>query len=388
MILFLLSCLRPECTPASYSEPECRVIAENDLARVRTSDGVEVRFQDPTRSGTDGWAAKGVARVTAEGSVEARVAGLGAFRISVHPGPTGAGTLRVAVQNVHPRTPALAFEIERQGLTRLIEVPLDAGVVEITGDLPPGFCDGGYTVAAVGDIQTNPVHFQRIVDALHDEAAFADAAGKPLAGLVLLGDLAEHSTREELENVDRILRNAPVPTAAIPGNHDIYDVTDALFNETYGPGNHVFDVCSAHFVLLDTGSGGLAPSIVGRLPELLDSDADFLISGTHHPPFAAQSTIGWTREDQAQLLMAELAARNADVMLAGHAHRRFHHESPPVPQLVVGTGGAIQYAVDPDFGYLRMQLDQELQYCFVPVAAPGSLNPVKEGDPETCAELP
>ncbi|MEZ4318831.1 MAG: metallophosphoesterase [Myxococcota bacterium] len=387
-LVALWSCLRPECTPADFREAECRVQAENEVARMRTSDGVELRFQDPDSDATDSWVAKGMFRVEDDGTVTARVADLGAFRMSVHRGPSDAASLSMVVRNVHPAVPPLVGEVDRLGLARHLELPLDAEVVEIAGALPADFCTRGFSLAAVGDIQTNPVQFQRIVDALHDEAAAAEAAGKPLAGLVLLGDLAESSTRVEMEAVDRMLRNSPVPTAVVPGNHDIYDVHDALFNETYGPGNHAFDVCSAHLALFDTGSGGVANSVMGRLPELLDSDAPFLLTGTHHPPFAMQATVGWTREDQAQLLMAELAARDADLMLAGHAHRRFERHDSPVPQIVVGTGGAIQYAVDPDFGYLRLRFDDTLEACFVPVSAPGSLDPVKEGDPATCTDLP
>ena len=86
--------------------------------------------------------------------------------------------------------------------------------------------------------------------------------------------------------------------------------------------------------------------------------------------------------------MAELAARDADLMLAGHAHRRIEYTTPPVREVVVGTAGASQYAVDPDFGYLRLAFGEALESCFVPVAAPGSLEPVKQGEPRTCETLP
>jgi hypothetical protein len=395
LALALWSCVRPECTPADYRRAECRVQAANTLARVRTADGIEVRFQDPDTDDTASWTASGRVHVAEDGRVEARVAGLGRFRLTVHPPVDLDGApiaLVLQIDNVHPDAPALDFEIERTGLSRRLVVPLDQGLVEIRGELPADACDGPRSVVALGDVQTNPLQLQRILEVLHDEANLADGNGQPLLGIVLLGDLAEDGTRDELEAIADLLRNAPVPTAVVPGNHDIYSAHDAVYNEVFGPGNHAFDVCDARFVLLDTGSGDLANSIVGRLPELLDR-ADgtrprFLLSGTHHPPYAAQATIGWTREDQAHLFMAELADRDADLMLAGHAHRRFEHTAAPVRQVVVGTAGASQYAVDPDYGYLRLVFDDALQTCFVPVAAPGSLEPIKDGDPETCTDLP
>jgi len=387
-LLLVGSCVRPECTPVDYTRAECRVQAANQVAMLRTADGAEVRFQSPGSTGSSSWVATGVLRLDDQGRLNARVAGLGAFRISVHRNQSGAATLDLTVHNVHPAVAPLVGEVERVGLSRVLQLPLDRDVVEITGELPDGFCDRGFSLVSLGDVQTNPLQLQRIVDRLHDEAAYADSLDRPLAGLILLGDLAEFGTREELVEIDRILRSAPVPTATVPGNHDVYASEVAVYNETYGPGNHAFDVCSARIALFDSGGGDMAPSIQGRLPEFLDSEAGFLLSGSHHPPFAAQATMGWTREDQAQLLMSELAARGADLMLAGHAHRRIEHRSAPVRQLVIGTGGATQYAVDPDYGYLRLRFADDLEACFVSVAAPGSVNPIKEGEPITCSDPP
>ena len=43
----LPACVQPQCTSPIYSESECRVIAENQHARLRSSQGVEIRFQEP-----------------------------------------------------------------------------------------------------------------------------------------------------------------------------------------------------------------------------------------------------------------------------------------------------------------------------------------------------
>lgn len=380
-IVALAGCARPECAPANYRYPECRVQAEWELSRLVTSEGVEVHFEDP---GAEVWDARGLLHEDADGAIYARLAGLGTFRLTLS-GP--APSARVRLDNVHPSVPPLAGEQARHGLVRELEVDLPPGGAVIEGGLPAELCRDGFRLAAFGDVQKNPLQLRRIVADLHAEAARAEDAGTPLLGLIFLGDLSETSARTELRNVRDLLASAPIPTATTPGNHDVYDAHDAVYNETFGPGTHAFDVCGARVVLLDSGSGSLASSVVGRLPELLDGQASFLLAGMHHPPFAGGTSAGWTAEDQAQLLLAELAARDADLVLAGHLHRRMSFPGAPVPQIVVGTGGASQYAVDPDYGYLRMTFTDELDTCFVQVPTPGSdgEQPARRA-PETCVE--
>ena len=368
-LLCLSHCTRPECTPSDFRDPECRVIAENELAQLKSSDGVEVRFQDPDSDKTATWDAKGLVRLAEDGTFKARVAGLGSFRISVHRPEDGPLTVGVAIDNVHPDVPTLDGEVDRIGLVRHLELELVEAVTEIRGDLPEAACSGAYRVGAVADIQTNPLQFSRIVEALHEEAD----DGPPLLGLVLLGDVAELGSREEMRFVAELMAASPVPIALTAGNHDVYSDVDAVFNETFGPGNHVFDVCDAHFTLLDTGSGYLAASVRGRLNQLFQTDRRFLIAGMHHPPYPKRTSSGWSKEDQAQHLVAELSAHDGDLILAGHLHQRLQFPNTPVPQIIVGTGGATQFAVDPDFGFLRMEFDgNKMETCFVSVPAPGS----------------
>jgi len=368
VLLGLSQCTRPECTPPGYWIPECRVIAENELAQLKNSDGVEVRFQDPNTSRTGSWEATGLVQLADDGSFLARVAGLGGFRLSVHRND-GPGQVAISIDNVHPDIPPLDGEVERVGLIRRLELSLTESVVEIRGELPGSICAGAYRIAAVADIQTNPLQFGRIIEELHNE----EADGVPLLGMLLLGDVAELGTREEMQYVADLMAASPVPIALTAGNHDVYSDRDAVFNEVFGPGNHAFDVCDARVVLVDTGSGYLAASIRGRLNALMKTDRQFLIAGMHHPPFPGRTSSGWTKEDQAQQLVAELAANDGDLLLAGHLHQRLQNDNTPVPQIIVGTAGASQFAVDPDYGFLRMTFeDKKLETCFVSVPAPGS----------------
>ncbi len=385
VVLIVAGCARPECYAPDYRRAECRVVAENQWAHLVDATGVEVRFQDPTTDRTAGWVAHGRVHVGSDGVLEARVATLGEFRLSIHPGDTAVDSITLRLSNVHP-----LIEIDGQvavnGLTRTVVVPVGNSVTELRGTLPASACGDGAKLVAVGDIQTNPGHFQRIVEALHAEAALASADNTPLLGMLFLGDIAESGTRLELEEVARLMASAPVPTAVTPGNHDIYVGDEPVFNQVFGPGNMAFDVCDTHVVLLDTGSAAIADSIEGRLPELLASDRSQLIAGMHYPMYSAQTDNGWTRQDQADALLAEMAIAGVDLLVTGHMHRRSEHTGGPVHQIVVGTGGASQQLATPDYGYLRVQLGGPPTGCFVPVPAPG-VAPDTGQSPANCDEL-
>ncbi len=372
--LLLISCEVPECAQPAYDRAECRVAAENELAHLITGSGVEVRFQDPTTEDTESWTAHGVLHEGDGGRVKARVATLGDFRLSLHGPSSGTTAVRLELDNVDPRIPAFDDEVEAYGLSRVLE--LDVGRLKvIEGQLPEDLCDTGFTLAAVGDIQTNPIQGRRTIAALHEELDRAERDGRPLLGMLFLGDVTEDSLDAELETALDIFRSSPVPVAVVPGNHDIYNASDASFNRVFGPGTMAFGACEAHITLLDSASGDLAPSVQGRLPELLDQgDRELLIAGMHHPPYPGLTGGGWTAEDQSQHLLALLAERDADIVLAGHVHERIEFDDAPVPAVVVGTAGANQANVDPDYGYLRMEHDDEggLSWCFVEVPAPGS----------------
>lgn len=392
--LALLSCEQPECARPAYHRAECRVQAENVLARLQTSEGVELRFQDARGSrvdsgssdswSADSWSTTGMLRNQQDGPVIARIATLGNFRLSIQ--TEQSTTLSLVLDNVDPRIPPLEGEVSSSGLRRELKLDLEPGVSWVVGELPDSLCSGAFRLAAAGDIQTNPLQFRQIIDSLHTETSQALAAGEPLLGLVLLGDISEHSEPDELTQVLELLASSPVPVAVIPGNHDVYASSDAVFNRLVGPGNLSFDLCSARVALFDTGSGSLAPSIEGRLPEIFDGQQPHLIAGVHHPPMPGNTSGGWSDELSAATLLAEFTQAGGELILAGHVHERLEMLDGPVPQVVVGTLGADQVEVDPDYGYLRVSVQEQLSWCFVPVSASGSPG-ASRPPPEDCLSV-
>jgi len=376
-------CANPECATPDYRVAECRVIAENEAARLDVDERIEIRFQDPSAIDDSTWDAKG--RLRRLGNVVyARNAGLGPFALSLDTEPGDPVTVDLVLENV-----ARSMTVTVSGPGSNLEIAVDATGLQrhVTLTLPPETttwirgsleCADRYRLALSADIQTNPDHFRRILEHLAAEAESV-AGTEPLVGLVLMGDLTELSTAEQFEVIAELLAASSVPVAVTPGNHDTYDSLQPYYNDFFGPGNHSFTVCTTKMVLLDSGSGTLAESIEARVPELLERQgAEHLLLGMHHPPYPGLTGAGWSREDRAAALLVEAAIADVDLIVAGHKHALVDFPEIPVGdaslhEIVVGTGGAFQGAGRPRYGYVRATIAEgTLETCFVEVSPPGA----------------
>ena len=386
LALALPGCSTVVCAHGEYFGSECRVAAENHYARLLSSTGVTVRFQEPGSEDASSWVALGLLRETDSGAVLARPSTLMDFALSFDRGELGATELALTLENVAPDTVisvgTLGSEVELPGVLvgtrREIVVPLTDQTVWVRGARP---CPDTFRLAISADVQTNPLQFERVVEALHTEAAAAAAAGEPLLGFALLGDLAEEPVEEELAHVGEVLDRSPVPVSVVPGNHDVHGNELALYNRLFGAGNYAQAVCTARLSLLDTGGGDLAPSIQARLPELLDRTSfDFLVAGAHYPAWPGRTGNGMGDEDAANYLLSELARNESDLYISGHFHG--WEEMPAIPvgdgevhQIISGTAGASQGAGVPRYGFTRLTFSGAgLETCFVEVLPPGRLD--------------
>lgn len=386
-------CAKPECANVRYTDPECRVVVENELARLRTSTGVEVRFQEPDATDDDTWVALGLLDEVSSGLVTARVAGPGSFALSVRRALGDVDALQLRLENVDPR--ATVVVVAPDSTRTPVPAPDDGATWrEIDLQIPPTRtvwvrgsteCPERFRLAMTADIQTNPTQFERILEQIQLEAHTSSLLGEPLVGLIIAGDLTESSRAEEFDTIASILERAPIPVAVTAGNHDTFRPLHPYYNHTFGPGNYAFSVCEARVTLLDSGSGSLAESIMGRLPELLDRRGQrFSIAALHHPPHPRLTGAGWSQEDQAQRFLVEAAIAGVDVILAGHYHALRQFEDISVGgrnlrQIIAGTGGAYQGLGVPRYGYLRLTFGDSLEVCFVEVPASGLPGP--EGGP-------
>lgn len=378
-------CDTSECATADLRDAECRVLAERRGAELRTSQGHRLRFVEATA--TDGGTettTTGLLQELDGGQIYARAAGFGDVALAIDPAEGAAGSLQLDLRNVAPTAELLLgpwgslLPVPEPGtaLSRTVEVPLDEGPLQL---VLRRTVVGPLRLAVTADVQTNPGQFERLIDALHEEGDRAEAAGAPLLGLIVLGDLSEDSSLDELEAVRDLLDAGPVPSAVTPGNHDVYDGELGAFTETFGPGNHRFDVGSARVVLLDSGLGDLADSVELSLPERLDRGAaGVLVAGMHYPPFAGRADQGFGDERTANRLLSELARQQAELLLAGHIHdfRDFGERTVgdhTIREVVVGTGGAEQGLGQPLFGFLRVEIDGATwSVCFVETPPAGA----------------
>ncbi|MCB9755503.1 MAG: metallophosphoesterase [Myxococcales bacterium] len=397
-------CAQPVCAQPDYRDPDCRVLEENERARLRSSAGAELRMQAPDADATSSWDALGLLREERPGEVTARVAALGDFALSIEPAEQPADALELTLTNVDPR---LVVELTRAdddaliavlpadgpSLRRHARVPLTEGALWLRGALA---CPDRFRLVAVGDVQDGVRHFERILDHLELERAAAEEAGEPLLGLLLLGDLTDRARDDEFRALRELLARAPVPVAATPGNHDIFRAFPPSYNEIFGPGSYSFELCGARVAMLDSGSGMIADSVEARLDELIARDrerAPFLLVGTHIPAHAGLTGNGWTREDQAERLLTALAEAKVDILLTGHVHALREYPAVPTPygpvrELIAGTAGAAQGSGQLDFGYVRLSLARapaSMEACYVEVPPPGERETSSDRPIPSCA---
>lgn len=378
------ACEQAECANRDYTRAECRTLAAWERAEVRVASGAELRFVAFDETEPQRRDALGVLDEPLADTVQARVAGAGRWALSAL--SEDDTQVQLNLRNVSPLArvfagpPGAEVELlEDSPLVRSVDLDLRAGEAQwVRAEYD---CPARVRMAFLGDIQTNPDQFERIVERLRDDAAQSAADGVPLLALNVAGDLTETSLASQFDRVDAALARSPVPVQLTPGNHDIFRRTDAIFNQRYGPGTHAVSMCGAKVVMLDTGSAQLARSVEGRLPELLThGDDERLFMVMHYPPYAALTGGGWSREDQAQRLLLEAAIAETDLIVAGHVHGVHDFEievaGTPLREIVVGTGGADQGLGTPRYGYLRVEFATDgsgpVQTCFVEVPPPGA----------------
>lgn len=391
----------PDCARGDHGGAECR-IATSAAGATLDVDGFVLSFTP--QSGSDPYAhtEAGLFRLD-DAAVVAQVATLGDFEIAIDGSAAATSTTLVMVlANVGVGTQVVAEPVDRPEDAE--EIPGADGELQrgVTLDLAAGeswairgtaACPTRYRLAAFGDTQTDMEVLQAIVDQLDAERAEAEATGEPLLGVLLVGDLTDVGTAAEIVEVREMLLAGSVPVAATTGNHDVYTEDVDVFNREFGPGNLRFDVCDTRAVFLDTGDASLAPSIEGRLTQLLDgAGAEQLVIATHYPPYSNRLGNGWSHEDQQATVLAEVALAAPDVVLAGHVHNLTEFPEVPVGdstfhQIIVGTGGGYQSEITPPrFGYLRLTLGDTFERCFVPVQLPGdgTIEPQREDEPPLC----
>ena len=241
-------------------------------------------------------------------------------------------------------------------------------------------CPERYRLVTTGDIQTNPLQFERIVEDLHAQQAAALAAGEPLLGFFILGDLTESTEIGEFQRIREMLESSPIPVSVVPGNHDIFGDEASIYNRWFGPGNYADTVCRTRLLHLDNAAGNIAHSVEGRLPEMLDpTGVDHIIPAMHIPPYEDGTSQGMRDQQQAAYMLSEFARVGVDRIMAGHVHYWRENDDVKVGdvslhQVISGTGGATQGSGHLRFGVTRLSFGGpgDVESCFHEVPVPGT----------------
>jgi 3',5'-cyclic AMP phosphodiesterase CpdA len=153
---------------------------------------------------------------------------------------------------------------------------------------------------------------------------------QPVDAVLVTGDLADHGTLAEYEEVRKVL-SSPYPTFTCPGNHDVREAYRAVLldEEGTGPINRVHRAGGAVFAMCDS-------SIPGRANGFLDDDTlgwlDGVLESTtpetpvfvcfHHPPVRLHSPFIDEIRQHGEQRLAEILTPYPQVVgvLCGHAH--------------------------------------------------------------------
>jgi 3',5'-cyclic AMP phosphodiesterase CpdA len=187
--------------------------------------------------------------------------------------------------------------------------------------------------------------------------------------VIASGDLANRGRRAELEQAKVLLDRLPVPTLAVPGNHDIpyTPVSRAtrpwnVFETVFGTTDPVYRsehavVCGLNSVRPWRHQGGrLAPDRLRHAADVLaDAPAEALRAVVCHHHLAGapwRASRKFPLKDRESALRA-LAGAGAELVLGGHIHQGSAAERHSFEALPDGAKRPLLLATAPGFGRPR-----------------------------------
>lgn len=204
------------------------------------------------------------------------------------------------------------------------------------------------TLAVISDAHVSTDHegswkvFHRTVERL--ETATADATARDVDAIVLPGDLTKDGAHADCEAVESVLADCPMPTLAVPGNHDVpksFDTHEVPgldeFEAMFTPGELPFhervgglDLIGLNSAsapdgsLADTHAGAISDDEVTWLDDTL-SDVETPIVFSHHnlPGLLETKTFSWRASypvGNVGALVDVLADHDVPLHISGHLH--------------------------------------------------------------------
>jgi 3',5'-cyclic-AMP phosphodiesterase len=218
-----------------------------------------------------------------------------------------------------------------------ITVSVPVGHVTVRAPITP---DGPYRFAMYADVQDAIDTVQDIYTRMNADSSIRFA--------LLAGDLTQQGTREELERFEREMETLTFPVFATLGNHELGQ-GNTTYHDYFGRGSSSFVFRGVRFTLLDSASATIDPEVYDWLDEWLALGRNQLHVVSMHiapiDPVGARSGCFASR-NEANKLLAKLAAGRVDLTLYGHVHSYYAFENAGIPAHIAGGGGAIPERMD------------------------------------------
>ncbi|MFC0542002.1 metallophosphoesterase [Kutzneria chonburiensis] len=158
---------------------------------------------------------------------------------------------------------------------------------------------------------------------------YLNGLAQPVDALLVTGDIADHGTESEYEEVSRLLAGAGFPVLTCPGNHDVRaPFRKALLDEepSDGPVNRLHQVGGVNILMVDGivpahDHGFLDDETVGWILDHLRDQTPTLIA-LHHPPVPVHEPLidRILLHDPDRLSAIVEAHPQVIAVLTGHAH--------------------------------------------------------------------
>ena len=174
---------------------------------------------------------------------------------------------------------------------------------------------------------------------------FLDGLARPVDAVLVTGDLADHGTASEYDEVRELVGNRP-RFWLCPGNHDVRAAYRAVLGARGGapddPIDEVYELPGLRVAMCDSSipgrdDGYLSDGTLHWLAEVLDQAPDVAtLVAFHHPPVDLHSPFIDAIRQQGSERLAALLSRHPQVVavLCGHAHTAAASTFAGLPLLV------------------------------------------------------
>jgi predicted phosphodiesterase len=195
--------------------------------------------------------------------------------------------------------------------------------------------------ALLSDIQEAIDRVQDIYKRMNDDPA--------IAFVVSAGDLTERGTDEQLDRFQHELESLHVPFYPTLGNHELGTEDGVPYQRHFGRANFRFVHGGMQFTFLDSANASLDPLVYDWLDAWLAEGQNRTHAVLMHIPPVDPAGVrngSFANRDEANKLLAKLAARGVDLTLYGHIHSYYAFSNANIPAYISGGGGAIPERFD------------------------------------------